>query len=467
MGRLSLTLVLVLAGSSAACSGGGEGGTTRSVLPDVTLASCTGPRADEPVAITLAHTESRIRADALDRLVADFEATHPNVDVTVEVGENGYPELMRRWSDAEPADRPQLALFPQHQTGRLVDSGQTVQPDRCMSSVVPDMVPAVEAAWSVDGVLRAVPLGVSTPVLLYNRRAFARAGLEPDDPPATLEGVRAVSERLLGSGATATGLVVETGTESGGTWVVEHWAAQAGEPTLRPANGREGRAESVAWDEPWAVEALAWLADMLSSGLAVTAGTNTGGLDNITRAIRRDAPAGMTIHTSGALAEILDMLPGMGLTGFELGVAPLPGPGPGTGSLPGGTALWMAAGKPEAEVAAAWELAAYLAAAPANARWAAATGYVPLSASAGSLEPLRTTWAERPELRVAFDVLAAQGTSPAAVGPLSGPQAELHGLLAEAVTGVVDDGADPAEALAEAAEDADGLLAAYNTGAPG
>jgi sn-glycerol 3-phosphate transport system substrate-binding protein len=460
---MSLTLAVGLFGG--ACSGGDGGGATRTELPEVTLATCTGPRADEPVSITLAHTEDRVRKDTLEELVAGFEASHPDIRVTLEVTAGGYDGLMRAWSDG-PDERPHLALFPQHQTGRLVDSGQTVQPDRCMSTVVPDMLPVIREAWSVDGVLQAVPLGVSTPVLLYNRQAFARAGLDPDDPPSTLDEVRSDAQQLVTSGATGTGLVVETGVESGGTWFVEQWAAQAGEDSVHPDNGREGRAETVAWDEPWAAEPLAWLTDMLASGLATSAGQN-GGVENLRLAIDEDAPAGMTIHTSGALAEIVAGLPVARLTDFELGVAPLPGPGPGTGSLPGGTALWMAAGKPGAETAAAWELAAYLASAPVDARWAAATGYVPLSASAGSLEPLRTVWDEHPQLRVAFDTLAAEGRSPEEAGPVAGPQAELHQLLADAVSDVVDEGRDPARALDEAAADADRLLDAYNSGAPG
>jgi ABC-type glycerol-3-phosphate transport system substrate-binding protein len=128
--------------------------------------------------------------------------------------------------------------------------------------------------------------------------------------------------------------------------------------------------------------------------------------------------------------------------------------------------LWLAAGTPDDEAAAAWQLAAYLASGPVNAEWAAATGYVPLSASAGDTGVLRRAWADRPALREPFDVLAAHGDDPEDLGPLAGPLADLHETLAFAVSRVVDEGADPDEALAEAADDGDRLLRAYNTGAP-
>jgi sn-glycerol 3-phosphate transport system substrate-binding protein len=465
-GRLSLTLALLLTWVGFACTAGdsdGEHDTTRTVLPDVTLATCTGPRTSgEPVSITLAHTERRVRKSTLEALVAEFDRLHPDIDVTVAEGDH-YEGIVDDWAD--PGTRPHLALLPQHQTRRMVDSGQTVEPDRCMSAVVTDMVPVVEAAWSVDDVLQAVPFGVSTPVLLYDRRAFTRAGLDPADPPATLDEVRDASRQLVDTGVTDAGLAVETGAESGGTWYVEQWAAQAGEPALLPANGRDGRAESVAWDDGPAAQWLTWLDGMVTSGLATSTGANGNGLDNIVAVTRPERPAAMTIHTSGALAEMAPLLHG-GPGGAELGVAPLPGPGPHQRSLPGGTALWMAAGQADDETAATWQLAAYLASAPVNARWAAATGYAPLSAAATALEPLRTTWAERPELRVAYDVLAAQGTSAAELGPSAGPLADLHERLAGAVADVVDGDRDPAEALADAAADADDLLDAYNAGAP-
>ena len=463
-GRMSLTLLLLVGACSA---GDGDGsGTVRTALPDVTLVTCTGPRPGHPVQIDLALNEGDVARPTLEDLVAAFESTHPDIDVVVDPVDGNYEGLLHQWGDASDADRPDLALFPQHQTQRLIDSGHTVEPDRCMPTVVPDMLPAVRAAWSYDGRLRAVPLAVSTPLLWYNRRAFERAGLDPDDPPATLDEVRAASEQLVGRGVTSTGLVVDTSSESAGSWVVEQWLAQAGEPSLKPANGRDRHARTVAWDDGDAAEWLDWLAGMADDGLARSVGDNEGGAKNLYESVGIDQEAGMTLHTSGALAPVLLGLPSMALADFELDVAPLPGPGPGTGSLPGGGALWLAAGKPDDEAAAAWQLAAYLASGPVNAEWAARTGYVPLSASAGDTGTLQQAWAARPVLLEAFNVLAAHDDDPEDLGPLAGPLAELHGTLALAVSQVVDEGADPDEALAKAADDADRLLAAYNTDAP-
>lgn len=48
-------------------------------------------------------------------------------------------------------------------------------------------VPAFINPVSVDakGQLRALPVGLSTPVIYYNREVFAKAGLNPDNPPRT------------------------------------------------------------------------------------------------------------------------------------------------------------------------------------------------------------------------------------------------------------------------------------------
>jgi ABC-type glycerol-3-phosphate transport system substrate-binding protein len=102
-------------------------------------------------------------------------------------------------------------------TRRLADSGQTIAPGDCLRQALPDVLPSVAAAWSVDGVVRAVPFAVSTPVLVYDRPMFAAAGLDPERPPATLPEVRAAAEQLVDRGVAPTGLVFGTGASGGGS----------------------------------------------------------------------------------------------------------------------------------------------------------------------------------------------------------------------------------------------------------
>jgi sn-glycerol 3-phosphate transport system substrate-binding protein len=443
------------------------------------LASCEGPPQGQKVTITFAHPERddpdapNERADRIAGYVAEFEAAHPDIHVDLVPYPDGADALLGRWRRQAPAERPDLVMLPQQASGRLIDSGQTVAPGGCSHTVAKDMLPAINRAWSAGGVLQAMPFAVSTPVLLFNRRVFTAAALDPDSPPETLGELRTDAIKMVQSGAAAHGFVFDTGPESGASWMLEQLSARAGHVALAPDNGRGRPATSVTWREGTALENLDWLDKMVDNRWAVSVGRNPGGLEDLYKAaLDPDSLIGMGFHTCGALGQVFDMLDAGLFPHVDLGVAPLPRPDDdlyarrGHGSLPGGSALWLAAGKSEAETAAAWQLAAYLGSAPVQADWAAATGVVPISSSAARSPVLKARWEQHPEMRVAYTVLAEQAETPAALGPRAGPLPEIHALEAEALDLVVG-GSDPAEALTVAADDADKLLQAYADSRPG
>ena len=53
-----------------------------------------------------------------------------------------------------------------------------------------------------------MPFNSSTPILYYNKDAFARAGLDPDNPPATWQEVEAYSKKIIEAGAAECGFTI-------------------------------------------------------------------------------------------------------------------------------------------------------------------------------------------------------------------------------------------------------------------
>jgi sn-glycerol 3-phosphate transport system substrate-binding protein len=302
---------------------------------------------------------------------------------------------------------------------------------------------------------------VSTPVLVYNRRAFRDAGLDPDRPPTSPDELRATAEQLVERGTVPVGFVFDTRSDGVPGWLVEHWGAQAGVAPLDIEGEAGGTAGRPAWEDGPVVDHFTWLEQMVADGLAASIGANAGGFADLTALVGERPRAAMAFHTSGALGELNDAVDTGLVERAELGVAPLPGPG--RGSLPGGAALWLAAGQPADETRAAWSLAAYLASPEVQARLAAISGYAPVTEAAASLEPLRSTWVAHPHLAVPYEVLVALDTSQVELGISVGPEREIKELLAEALRATLRDG-DPAAALAAAAADAHRLLDAYEDG---
>jgi sn-glycerol 3-phosphate transport system substrate-binding protein len=468
MGCTALVVVLVVGGGCT--SGDGSSSADAAPVGPAELdPTCAGPPPGEPVDITFAHAEGGPRADRIADYVEAFERENPGVHVDVVPVGDGNGAVLEDWRRQSPADRPELMLQPQTANARLIDSGQTVAPGGCIRQVAPDMLDAISRAWSAGGVLQAVPFAVSTPVLLYDRRIFRRAGLDPDRPPTTLDDLRGAAFRAWSSGAADHGLLFDTGPESGASWILEQIPARAGQVAYEPQNGRHGTATSVTWRSGLALGTLEWLAEGTRDGWATSVGQHP--LDSLRRALDPATSVAMTFSTCGALGEIYDLLDRDATPDIELDVARLPRPdegpafGQGHGSLPGGSALWIAGGKSEAETAAAWALARHLASPEVQADWAVATGSVPISPTAARRPEVRRRWTEHPGMRVAYDVLAEQGRSPEELGPLVGPLGEVHEIEAWAVDEVVR-GTEPVDALMVAADDADRLLQAYDRSRP-
>jgi sn-glycerol 3-phosphate transport system substrate-binding protein len=409
--------------------------------------------------ITVWHALDGPRAKLLASIASDFERT-TGIHVTL-VAAQGGDLLLEDWRRNPRRARPDLALVPQDSLQLLGDSGTILGVDKCLDRATgPGLLPVVRSTYTTQRRVWALPVAVSTPVLVYNRRAFVDAGLDPDVPPTTPTEIRSASERIVASGAATYGFAFDTGAESGGSWFVEQWLSQVDRESMSPGNGHDAPARAVAWPNDASVSSLQWLARLEDDHLAVDVGPNRAGSDDLLRLGAEHDSAAMVLHTSAALGEALDLVDAGQYPGVDLGVAPLPGPG--SGGLVGGSGLVFAAGKPDAAVAASWKFAAYLASPEVQARWAAGSGYLPPSAASTSIEPLRSTWASRPQMAVGFTQLAGLPDTPARSGPVAGPMRSIRQQLAAATTRVID-GVAPRRALRDAARAADGLLHDYDT----
>jgi sn-glycerol 3-phosphate transport system substrate-binding protein len=302
-----------------------------------------------------------------------------------------------------------------------------------------------------------MPFNVSNPVFYYNITAFETAGLDPDNPPATLDEVKAAAKKLKDSGVVSkAGFGLKTDP-----WFLEQWLAKAGKPYVNNGNGRTKRATAAAFDVPAGVEVFSWLSEMVSSGLAIT-NPNEGGsaFDNLI-GIGNGSHA-MTIDTSAALGTITQVLGGGQFPDVKLGVAPMPGPVGKGGVLVGGAALYLSAkSKPEKQ-AAAWEFAKFLNDPESQATWAAGTGYVPIRKSATKLAPVQEIWARIPGYKIAYDQLLTGVNNVATAGPVIGDYQGVRDAVLDAEKSMFSQGTAPKAALKSAKKNADAAIQEYN-----
>lgn len=97
-------------------------------------------------------------------------------------------------------------------------------------------VQPVLSYYTKDGNLYSMPFNSSTPILYYNKDAFAKAGLDPNTPPATWQDVEAWSKKIIATGAAKCGF--STGWPS---WtMVENMHAWHDQPFASMENGFAG-----------------------------------------------------------------------------------------------------------------------------------------------------------------------------------------------------------------------------------
>jgi sn-glycerol 3-phosphate transport system substrate-binding protein len=289
--------------------------------------------------------------------------------------------------------------------------------------------------------------------MLYDRARFERAGLDPDNPPADMEGVRASIVQMIETGATARGLALYDRSAS---WFIGQWSARVAQALLLPDNGH-GLApiDEVNFDNDVVREALGWLRGLSDDGLTAWVGVNASGIDDLFAMVGDDA-ASFTLHTSAAVGDILRLLDGDDNPQplVRLGVAPLPFPG--AGSLVGGGGVWLVDKRNPGATGAAALLGEWLMAPAQQAEWGRETGSGPATTAAVREPDLLARWAEAPELAVGYHQLADSSTTPAALGMQVIPRLEIQRVLdlaaAEAVTGDRDLGDILRDAAAAAAE---------------
>jgi sn-glycerol 3-phosphate transport system substrate-binding protein len=459
--RLAVPAAVLLV--TAACGGGGSGSSTsptsrQRVEPrDCGLAALA--KATKPVEVTFWHVQAEVDATNLQELANTFNASQKQVHVTL-VQQPSYPDAMEKWqAGLTTGDLPDVAQMEDTTVQRLVDSKSTVPVEACIEADHFDMSDFSErsqAFYTVGGVLQAMAWNVSNVALFYNKIDFQKAGLDPNDPPATLEEVRKDSQQLVDRGVTPHGLSLRIAP-----YFSEFWFAKAGQTVVNHGNGRRARATKAEIDTPTGHQLWSWWKDMVDSGLAINIGTDQSTIDHFLAIGNHQAA--MTIEANATLSRIVDALASGAWTGLDIGVAPLPGIDSPDGGVPiGDGSLWLSKRSSPAHRAAAWQWIKFLVSKDSQVLWHTRKGAVPTRLSVADDPQVQALWAQKPEYKVGFDQLQQGPLDDATSGPLIGPYQEVRDAVTNGLASMLAGKASVDQALERAQSDADKAIADYN-----
>ena len=454
MRKVSFALVgvLLLALLVPAC--GGEEAPPTGETPGAT-------RPAGRVSIDLWHSEVASNGEALERLVDRFNASQDEVRVHAAYQGN-YQEAMAKLIASFPSgDVPALILLDEGHIQRMIDSEAVTPIEQFIERDGYDLSDLDEKGaeyYTVEDTLWAMPFCADMGLLYYNKQVFREVGLDPERPPQDLEELRQYSEKILkrdASGVVRSGIAIDIRIWLGSV-LTEH-----GDLYVDRANGHEGRATKVLFNNDTGRWFFQWWHDMVEEGLAINVGRNPNYMEGLLT-IAADRAA-MTFSYAGALRSVIDALEAGAAPTAEIGVSRVPGV-PGGKGLTGVAAygLWILKQRPEQEQEAAWKFIKWLMEPEQQAEWFAGTGYLPVSRSSIDLPAAKDILARYPLYQVPLDAYLDTPATPATVGGIIGPADEVAEAMMRAVEEMLLTGKDPIQALEDAAAESNKALEEYN-----
>lgn len=449
-------MVLALAGVIvlAACSGGGSSKQSGSA----TCPLAALHRAKQPVTITMWHQIGSNNGRVFASIVDGFNRSQRAVRVKLVDQSAEISSVPKFKSGLTTGDLPDVIEPEETSLQTMIDSRATMPVQVCVDADhydLGDFLPKAVGYYTVQGVLRSMPYNPSSPILYYNKNAFAKAGLDPNRPPRTLDEVREYSKKIVASGAATHGISLRIAE-----FFTEFWYSKNGQVYANNGNGRLRRATEARLDNPTGRTVWTWWHDMVSDGLALNTGGEAGSVTHLLAVGTGDAA--MTIESSSALGPVMNVLGSGQYAGVKVGTGPLPGVRAGGGVQTAEGSLYIVSRSDPLKRAAAWEFIKYLVAPAQMIRLHLETGYVPVRTSVAGSPAVRARWATDPNYRVAYDQLLGGPTTLATTGPVIGDFAGVRAAVVDGITSMLSGGVSPRAALAATQRKADAAIREYN-----
>jgi sn-glycerol 3-phosphate transport system substrate-binding protein len=309
-------------------------------------------------------------------------------------------------------------------------------------------VPTVASYYSdaKTGELVSMPFNSSTPVLYYNKEAFKKAGLDPNQPPKTWDEVATDAARLKAVGMSCG---FTTGWQG---WIqLENYSAWHGLPFASENNGFDGTDAKLEFNGPQQIAHIAFLQKMAKEGTFTYAGRKDEAVSKF-----YSGDCGILTNSSGSLANIRKYAKfgfGTGMMPYDSGAKGAP-----QNAIIGGASLWVLSGKDPDVYKGVAKFLAYLSSPAVAAKWHEGTGYLPVTVPAYDLTQKQGFYAEHPGADTAIKQMLNKPPLPYTKGLRLGNMPQIRTIVDEELEQVWAQKKSPKDALDSAAARGDELL---------
>ncbi|WP_454851090.1 ABC transporter substrate-binding protein [Rhizobium binxianense] len=334
------------------------------------------------------HSFSKSSGEALNKIIANFEAANPDIHVEAEfVGD--YNDIVAKLQAAIPAKRaPDAVIMEVTRYGLFADRGALIDltPYFNADPLKDDLYDYAREVGVYNGKNYIVPFNSSTPVLYYNKDILARAGFTQEPSLKTFADIEAaaktISDKLGSEGI--------TGIAAPGQF------ARWGLVMSNDSELIDSRTNDILLDSPKTIEAYQWMASLVhDKKLASPDGVTD---EDVGRDAFYAGKVGISMNSTGDYGGAKKAL------GDKLEVRPMPCNR--VCSVPiGGAGIGILSSSPKDVQDAAYKFISYAASPEANAIWFAATGYLPINKKSATQPAAAEALATKPGIDVAIKQL--------------------------------------------------------------
>ncbi len=284
-------------------------------------------------------------------------------------------------------------------------------------------LPAVAGYYSTSrGEMLSFPFNSSSSVMWYNKDAFRRAGLNPDQPPKTWPEVFEAAKKLRAAGFDKCGF-----SSAWITWLnLEQFSLWHNVPLASRANGIDGFDTELRFNSPLHVRHLQNLIDLQRDNTFSYSGrTNTGE----GRFTSGECPIFLT--SSGFYGNV------KANAKFDWANAPMPyypdAPGAPQNSTLGGASLWVMGGKAAAEYRGVARFFTFLSAPERQAKLHTDSGYLPITTASYELVKASGFYRQNPYLETPILQLTNKPPTENSRGLRLGNMVQMRDVWAEEI----------------------------------
>lgn len=416
--------------------------------------NCGGGGQSSPASgvVTLRFWHSFVAATrpALESLIERFETEHPGIRIEPQYVPTGDALVQKLVTAIHSETAPDIAWVHSDFLDKLVTAQAIYRidefqsgPDSLTRAELDDIFPPLLEAACWQDTLYALPMEATTLALLYNRKLFREAGLDPDRPPADWAQLEEYAARLTidqndDGKIEQFGFYVPVFSASGplSIWMVLQWAPflwQAGGIEINPPqtevlyDSQAGQAALSLWKRLYHAQRMDLFSQSHDLGFA-----------------------------AGSVAMILDgpwNLPTYRkFDDLDWAVAPLP-------AGPAGAATYMAGEhlvifRQSRSPDAAWTFLKWVIQPDVQAKFSMESGYLPVRQAVLQRGEYREFLEDHPGMRGFVEQIPIARERP----PIDFHRTEINQHIAEAVERAIIGNIDPAVALYEAAAKSNRLL---------